>query len=63
MADAKVAFAGGLMQSGTYREQIADQMKRIAPHARLVEPRYDAAVGALILAYKEGGIPVPESIA
>jgi N-acetylglucosamine kinase-like BadF-type ATPase len=63
MHDAKVAFVGGMMQNSTYREQIAQQMKRLVPAAKIVEPRYDAAVGALILAYKQSGIAVPERIA
>ena len=63
MRSAKVAFTGGMTQSPTYREQIALQLKRLVPRAQLVQPRYDSAAGALILAYKQSGTPIPEHIA
>jgi N-acetylglucosamine kinase-like BadF-type ATPase len=63
MQSAKVAFIGGMTQSATYREQMVQQLKRLVPQAQLVHPRYDAAAGALILAYKQSGTTIPERIA
>ncbi len=63
MEHANVAFIGGMKQSGGYRELLAQQLRTLVPHARLVQPQYDPAVGALILAYKQSGTPVPEHIA
>lgn len=63
MRTAKVAFVGGMTNSGTYRGQIAQLMKQMLPRSQHVPPRYDPAVGALILAYRQAGVPVPESIA
>lgn len=59
----KVAFIGGMTKSATYSGEIAQHMKKLLPQAQHVPPRYDAATGALILAYREAGIPIPESIA
>jgi N-acetylglucosamine kinase-like BadF-type ATPase len=63
LRDAKVAFIGGMTQNAAYRNRIAHELQRLAPGAQLVEPRYDAAVGALVLAYERSGTPVPEGIA
>ncbi len=58
----KVAFVGGLAASATIRHEFAQGMRDMVPMAQLVEPRYDPPVGALLLAYKAGGI-APPSIA
>jgi glucosamine kinase len=63
LRDAKVAFIGGMMRSTAYRNQIGRELRRLAPHAELVEPRYDAATGALVLAYERSGTPLPGRIA
>jgi N-acetylglucosamine kinase-like BadF-type ATPase len=60
MDSTDVAFVGGMTQNASYRARIARHMERLCAHARLVEPKYDAAIGALILAYKQSGAPVPE---
>ncbi len=52
----KVAFTGGLFESGTVRDQVAQWMQELLPQAQHVQPRYDPPVGALLLAYKAGGI-------
>jgi N-acetylglucosamine kinase-like BadF-type ATPase len=63
MQSANVAFIGGMMQSTTYRECIAQELRTVVPRAQMVPPQYDPAVGALVLAYKRSGVPVPERIA
>lgn len=57
----KVAFIGGLSASATMRNEVMQWMRELMPHAQHVEPRYDPPVGALLLAYKAGGI-TPQSI-
>ncbi len=57
----KIAFVGGLTASATMLHEFAQGMREMMPRAQLVEPRYDSAVGALILAYKVGAI-TPQSI-
>jgi N-acetylglucosamine kinase-like BadF-type ATPase len=63
MQHANVAFIGGMTHNAAYRDRIGAQMQRLSPRARLIEPKYDAAIGALILAYKQSGVTVPERIA
>lgn len=63
MPAAEVAFTGGLLQSGTVRDEIAQWMDQLLPQATHVQPRYDPAVGALLLAYKNAGVAVPANIA
>lgn len=53
------AFVGGLMRDPLVRERVARSMRQISPQARVVAPKHDAAVGALLLAYREAGIPEP----
>ncbi|MGZ3503734.1 MAG: N-acetylglucosamine kinase [Vulcanimicrobiaceae bacterium] len=56
----RVAFIGGLLCSLTMREQISQCTRAVLPAARQVQPRYDPAAGALLLAYKAAGVPLPE---
>lgn len=60
--DVKVAFVGGLCKSPTMRGEIAQRMREVLPNARHVQPKYDAAVGALVLAYRAAGCS-PQTIA
>lgn len=50
MDKADVAFVGGLMRSPELHKTIATELATVAPGAHFVEPRRDAAEGALILA-------------
>lgn len=63
MNSANVAFIGGMTRSATYSGEISESMKRLIPQAERVLPRYDAAVGSLILAYRRNGTVPPKSIA
>ena len=47
-----VAFLGGLTKNPLMKDAMADALHAIAPHARQVEARHDAAEGALLLARK-----------
>ena len=55
----RVAFTGGMLQSRLMRERIAHWMRELLPGSRHVEPLHDAAAGALLLAYKAGGVTPP----
>jgi hypothetical protein len=55
----KVAFVGGLFESPTVREQVVQWIRDLVPHAQHVQPKYDPAVGALLLAYRGAGITPP----
>lgn len=59
LGDHDVAFVGGLMREPLMRERVARSVRQISPQARLVEAKHDAAVGALLLAYREGGVAEP----
>jgi glucosamine kinase len=61
-SNSKIAFTGGMMSSSAVREQVAQLRRRLLPSAQLVQPEYDGAVGALILAYDAAGVS-PKSIA
>ena len=50
-----VAFTGGLASAGDMPLRLAEKLAVLAPHAHLVEPRNDPAVGAALLALAEAG--------
>jgi len=56
-ADCKVAFVGGLLQSAALREQVMQRMRSALPAARIASPKFEAATGALLLAYRSCGNP------
>jgi N-acetylglucosamine kinase-like BadF-type ATPase len=60
MQEPRVAFVGGLLRSSLMAGEIEAQLARRFPAARRVEPRYDPAAGALLLAYKAEGVAVSE---
>lgn len=55
----EVALAGGLFANERFRSAVAAGIAESLPNAKVVRPRYDPAEGALLLAYKEAGIPEP----
>ena len=52
MKNDEVAFTGGLLQSDLVNAHIDRWMLELLPDARRVEPKRDAAEGALLLAYR-----------
>ncbi|MDQ6931614.1 MAG: hypothetical protein M3160_00395 [Candidatus Eremiobacteraeota bacterium] len=50
-----VAFTGGLMQRSELRRSAQERLNSVLPGARSVPPRFEPAVGALLLAYLAGG--------
>lgn len=57
----RYALCGGMFASAALRERTLAQILALMPQARYVDARYDASIGALLLAYKAAGIH-PESI-
>ncbi|BDE05101.1 hypothetical protein WPS_03770 [Vulcanimicrobium alpinum] len=58
----RVAFVGGAVSGEGFRAAIRDRLAPLAPAAIVVPPRYDAAVGAALLAFDDAGLAHPERI-
>ena len=54
---------GGLLGSVSYRKLVHERLAALCPQAQVVDPRYEPAVGALLLAYREAGMPAPAGFA
>lgn len=63
MPRGKIAVTGGMMHSSTYAGEVTAALRQALPQCERVRPRYDPAVGSLILAYRRAGAAVPENIA
>jgi N-acetylglucosamine kinase-like BadF-type ATPase len=59
-APPRVALVGGVFEDPDLRERVRDEVLRAFPQAEFVEPRYQPAYGALLLAYRELGCDVTE---
>lgn len=55
-APPRVALVGGMFSNEDFAETVADQLTRDRPGIEIVQPKYDPAEGALLLAYREAGI-------
>ncbi|MHB8591744.1 MAG: BadF/BadG/BcrA/BcrD ATPase family protein [Vulcanimicrobiaceae bacterium] len=53
-----VACLGGFFDDATIRSGFAQALRALLPGARLTRPLHAPVVGALLLAYREAGIPV-----
>lgn len=58
-----VACVGGLFSDAGYRDLMRAGLRARRPGVDVVEPRYEPAAGALLLAYREAGIPCEPSVA
>jgi N-acetylglucosamine kinase-like BadF-type ATPase len=52
-----VACAGGMFGDAQFFGWVSEAIAAARPEARVTLPRYDPALGALILAYREAGLP------
>jgi N-acetylglucosamine kinase-like BadF-type ATPase len=59
-APPRVAFIGGVFADAGFRDRVRAEILRTFPGADVVEPRYEPAYGALLLAYRELGRNVAE---
>jgi len=57
-----VAFAGGAFANDAFFARTRDRLAARAPHAQAVTARYEPAVGAALLAFRDAGLPVPEPV-
>lgn len=55
-APSRVALSGGMFSNEHFAAEVRERVMRSLPRAEIVEPRYDPAVGALLLAYREAGM-------
>ncbi|MFY9631843.1 MAG: BadF/BadG/BcrA/BcrD ATPase family protein [Candidatus Cybelea sp.] len=60
MRSPKLSLLGGLFAHQPFRARVARRVLELVPDARIVDPRYDPAAGALLLAYREIGAAIPE---
>ena len=61
-ANVPVAFSGGAFASEPFFARTRDRLRALAPNAAAVQPRYDPAVGAALLAFADAELPVPSRI-
>jgi len=61
-ADAPVplGFVGGAVDDERFRAAVTKHVAAATPHARVVAPRYNGAIGAALLAAAAAGIPRPD---
>lgn len=57
-----VCMAGGLFRMDAYREAFADAMRRRVPDAHISLSRLSPAEGAVLLAYRAGGVAITEAL-
>ena len=55
-----VALTGGLFVNAGMRARVSNAIAAQIADARIAEPKYEPAAGALLLAYRELGLPVTE---
>jgi N-acetylglucosamine kinase-like BadF-type ATPase len=57
-----VALAGGAFLNEAFFVRTRERLSALAPDALAVTPRYDAAIGAALLAFADADLPVPNRI-
>ncbi|HEX3465466.1 MAG TPA: BadF/BadG/BcrA/BcrD ATPase family protein [Candidatus Elarobacter sp.] len=57
-----VAFSGGAFKSEPFFARTRERLRALAPNASAVQPRYDPAIGAALLAFADAELPVPSRI-
>lgn len=60
--ETRVACVGGVFKGALVREAFADSLARLRPSARIIPVRFDPAIGALLLAYRDAGRKPSESL-
>ena len=58
-----VALSGGSFRNDAFFARTRERLAALAPHAQAVAARYEPAVGAALLAFRDARLTVPESIA
>jgi hypothetical protein len=57
-----VEGVGGAFRGELLSEFFADELKKRLPGVRIIAPRFDPAIGALLLAYRAAGREVTERL-
>jgi N-acetylglucosamine kinase-like BadF-type ATPase len=57
-----VAFCGGAFSNDAFLASTRERLGAVAPDALAVRPRYDAAIGAALMAFEAADLPVPDRI-
>ena len=57
-----VAFCGGAFRNDAFLARTRERLGAVAPNALAVRPRYDAAIGAALLAFADADLPVPDRV-
>jgi len=60
MKEPKAALTGGLFADVDFYERVRRGILAGIPSAQVGRAKYDSAAGALLLAYREAGLPMPE---
>jgi glucosamine kinase len=56
-APARVALVGGMFSDAGFAATVSERIQADCRGTEMVEPKYDPAAGALLLAYREAGFP------
>ncbi|MCV4626636.1 hypothetical protein OFC18_31655, partial [Escherichia coli] len=56
----KVAYVGGVFRSDLVRDLFARELMAHLPATQVIAPRFDPAMGALLLAYRAAGWDLTE---
>ncbi len=59
---ARVALCGGVFSDAGFRRRLSDGVRAAVSNVEIVSPRYDAAAGALLLAYRASGSEIAELV-
>ncbi len=58
-----IALIGGAFRAGEpLMKAFKEEVLRVAPKAKITEPRYPPAVGALLIALQEAGVRISDSV-
>ncbi|HTW84618.1 MAG TPA: BadF/BadG/BcrA/BcrD ATPase family protein [Candidatus Sulfotelmatobacter sp.] len=60
---APVAFIGGLLANADFRARVGERLGRLVPQAVVVEPLYEPAAGAALLAFDDAALGRPARLA
>lgn len=61
-SDFPVAAVGGMFRAALLKKYFAEWLPVKVPGAILTEPRFDPAIGALLAAYRRGGIEISDNL-
>jgi activator of 2-hydroxyglutaryl-CoA dehydratase len=57
-----VAGVGGMFRASLVEKYFADSLQKAIPEAVFTQPRFNPAIGALLLAYKQAKIEIDETL-